>query len=82
MATTGVKFGLAALGIGLLSFLALVVVTGGIGPCASTGQMMTLLLGLAGTGIGGSVFLVCLPVVLVRRYKARSAGSTLSIFDK
>jgi hypothetical protein len=71
MATSAVKFGTLVLGLGLLSFLVLFVATGGIGPCASTGQMLLLILGLVGTGIGGLVLLFSLPIVLVRKYKAQ-----------
>ena len=46
MVARAVKFGLVVLGIVLLNFLVLAVALGGIGPCASTGQMMALLLGL------------------------------------
>jgi hypothetical protein len=82
MAIAAVRFGLAALGLGLLSFLGLFVATGGIGPCATDGQMTALLLGVAGTGIGGLVCLVSLPIVLIRKYKARGVGSTLSISNR
>jgi hypothetical protein len=82
MAVGAFKFGLIALGLGLLSFLVLVIAMGGIGPCVGTGQVATLILGLAGTGIGGLVLLVSLPVVLIRKHKARGVGSNLSIFDK
>jgi hypothetical protein len=79
MAFVSVRFGLAVLGLGLLSFLVLAVATGGIGPCASNGQMLALFLGLAGTGIGGLVLLVSLLVVLVRKYKARHGLNSLRI---
>jgi hypothetical protein len=78
MATRASKFGVLVLAAGLLSFLALFVATGGIGPCASTGQMLLLLLGLLGTGIGGLVLLFSLPVVLVRKYKAQCQPDSLN----
>jgi hypothetical protein len=83
MAVALVKFGLAALGLGLLSFLVLMVAMGGIGPCVGSGQVAALILGLAGTGIGGLVLLVSLPAVLVRRHKARDdVGSFFPVADK
>lgn len=69
MATSAVKVGMLVLGLGLLSILALFVATGRIGLCASTGQMLLLILGLVGTGTGGLVLLFSLPIVLVRKYK-------------
>jgi hypothetical protein len=66
------KFGLVTLGLGLLCFLVLYGVYGGVGPCALPGQLTTILLGISFTGIGGLVCLVSLPVVLVRKYKTRT----------
>jgi hypothetical protein len=77
MATAAAKFGIAVLGLGLISLLILVAATGGIGPCASTGQMLLLLLGLAGTGIGGLALLISLPIVLMRKYKTQRQPNSL-----
>lgn len=77
--STAVKIGLAALALGLLSFTGLAVAMGGLGPCASSGQMRALLLGIAGTGIGGLTLLITLPVVLVRKYKTRHVDNSLHL---
>jgi hypothetical protein len=71
MANAAIKFGLPALGLGLLSFLALFLATGGVASCANDAQMGMLFLGLSGLGIGVLVFLVSLSVALIRKYKAR-----------
>jgi hypothetical protein len=57
------KFGFVALGLGLLCYLVLYAVYGGMGPCALPGQLEILLLGLALTGVGGLVCLVSIPMV-------------------
>jgi hypothetical protein len=75
------KLGLVAAGLGLLCFVGLYAVYGGIGPCALPGQFETLLLGVVFTGIGGLFCLVSLPVVLVRKYKNRTS-SGFSLFGQ
>ena len=76
------KFGFVALGLGLLCYLVLYAVYGGMGPCALPGQLEILLLGLALTGVGGLVCLVSIPMVLVKKYRARTASSARSLFDQ
>jgi hypothetical protein len=71
VAKTVVKFGLVSLGLGILSFVALLTAMGGMGPCANSGQVAAVLFGMAATGIGGLLILGSLPVILVRKYKAR-----------
>jgi len=77
---TVLKFGLVTLALGLLSFIILYAVYGGVGPCALPGQIETLFLGIACTGIGGVTSLVSLPVVLIKNYKTHMT-SDLSLFD-
>ena len=79
MANRAVKFGVAALVVGLLSFVLLFLATDGMGPCASDAQVALALLGLAGTGIGGVVLLVSAPIVLIRKYKAPRLPNSLHI---
>ena len=79
MAQRAIKYGLAFIGLGLLSFLLLVTAMGGMGPCATDGQAAALLLGFAGIGIGGLICLVSVPVVIVRKFKARNIGSNPSL---
>jgi hypothetical protein len=77
--TRALKYGLVILGMGLLCIVVQFVVYGGMGPCALPGQLEILLLGIAFTGIGGSISLVSLPVVLVKKYRARTT-SDFSLF--
>jgi hypothetical protein len=74
------KTGLKILGLGLLGFLAFAWM--GMGPCATGLDVLSLLLGIAGTGIGSVMCLISLPVLLVRRHKARDAATSLSLFDQ
>ncbi len=76
------KIGLVLVGLGFLGFLAVFTVLGPLGPCASDSQAAALLIGLAGTGIGGLMCLVTLPVYLVRRHKTRSAASSLTLLGE
>ena len=69
------KFGAALLAVGLVSFFILATVLGGLGSCANGSQIMALALGMVGTGIGGAVCLVSLPVILFRKFKSRSIGN-------
>ena len=76
------KFGAVSLGLGLLSFVLLVAVWGGIGPCTDLSQLVLLILALAGSLVGGAVLLVSLPAVIVRRYKEDIAGDAGTLFPK
>jgi hypothetical protein len=54
--------GLIFFGLGLRSFLAVFTIVG-----ANKSQVAALVIGLAGTGIGGLICLVSLPVVLLHK---------------
>jgi hypothetical protein len=79
MDSAAVKFGAGSLGLGLLSFVLLVAVWGGVGPCTDMRQLVLLILALAGILIGAAVLLVSVPVIAVRRYKERKASETRSM---
>jgi hypothetical protein len=68
------KIGAALFAVGLVSFFTLATVLGGVGSCANGSQILAVVLGMAGTGIGGAICLVSLPVILFRKYKSRSIG--------
>jgi hypothetical protein len=68
------KFGAALVGVGLLSFFTLATALGGLGSCASGSQIIALALGIVGTGIGGAICVVSVPVILFRKYRSRSIG--------
>jgi hypothetical protein len=78
MAAT-LKAGLIFFGLGLLGFLAVFTVVGPLGPCANESQVASLVIGLAGTGIGGLLCLVSLPVVLLGKYKKRGTDAGISL---
>ena len=82
MDSAAVKFGAVSLGLALLSFVLLVAVWGGIGPCTDLSQLVLLILALAGSLVGGAVLLVSLPAVIVRRYKEDIAGNAGTLFPK
>jgi hypothetical protein len=77
MANAITKFGLPAVGMGLLSFMVLFVATGGVGSCATESQMAMLFLGLAGMGIGSLVLVFSLLVFLIQKYKAKHLPKSL-----
>jgi len=80
MANAITKFGLAALGAGLLSFMALFYATGGVGPCADDSQLTTLFWsGIAALVISGSVFLVSIIAVLLRKHKKQLSPDSLAL---
>jgi hypothetical protein len=68
------KFGAALFGVGLVSFFTLATALGGVGSCSNGSQIIALALGMVGTGMGGAICLVSLPVVLFRKYKSRSVA--------
>jgi hypothetical protein len=78
MAAKALKFGLIILGLGVLSFIALLAAMGPLGPCARGDQEMAVLLGFAGTGIGGLMCLISLPAILFQKHKARGVEPGLS----
>jgi hypothetical protein len=78
MAATALKFGLVILGLGLLSFIVLLTAMGPLGPCARDDQVTAVLLGFAGTGIGGLMCLISLPVMLFQKHRARGVDPGLS----
>jgi hypothetical protein len=82
MDSAAVKFGAVSLGLGLLTFVVLVSVWGGVGPCTDLRQLLLLILASAGMLIGGGVLLVSLPVVIARRYKENIAGDVGTLFPK
>jgi hypothetical protein len=82
MDSAAVKFGAASLGLGLLAFLVMVAVWGGVGPCTDLSQLVLLILALAGSLVGGAVLLVSLPAVMVRKYKEDIAGDAGTLFPK
>ena len=82
MDTAAMRFGAAPLGLGLLSFLVLESVWGGIGPCTDLSQFLLLILTVAGMFIGGGVLLISLPVVVLRRYKEDKAVDAGALFPK
>jgi hypothetical protein len=85
MDSAAVKFGAVSLGLGLLSFVVLVAVWGGVGPCTDMRQLMLLILALAGILIGAGTLLISLPVVVVQRHRAhkvRDVGSLSQIRKK
>jgi hypothetical protein len=82
MDSAAAKFGAVSLGLGLLTFLLLLTVWGGVGPCTDLSQVVLLILALAGSLVGGAVLLVSLPTVIVRRYKEDIAGDAGTLFPK
>jgi hypothetical protein len=82
MDSAAVKFGAVSLGLGLLLFVLLEAVWGGVGPCTDMSQLVLFLLALAGIVIGGPVLLISLPVMVVRRHKEPIAGDFGSLFPK
>jgi hypothetical protein len=82
MDSAAVKFGAVSLGLGLLTFVLLVAVWGGVGPCTDLSQVVLLVLALAGSLVGGAVLLVSLPAAIVRRYKEDIAGDAGTLFPK
>jgi len=77
-----VKFGAVSLVLGLLTFVLLLAVWGGVGPCTDLSQLLVLILASGGMLIGGAVLLVSLPVVIVRRYKENIADNVGTLFPK
>jgi hypothetical protein len=82
MDSAAVKFGAVSLGLGLLAFVVMVAVWGGVGPCTDIRQLLLLILALAGILIGGATLLVSLPAVLARRYKEDKVGGAQPLFPK
>jgi hypothetical protein len=82
MDSAALKFGAISMGLGFLAFVLLVAVWGGVGPCTDMRQLVLLLLAVAGILIGGGIFLISLPVVVVRRYKRYKAGEVGSFFPE
>jgi hypothetical protein len=82
MGSAAVKFGAVSLGLGLLAFVVLEAVWGGVGPCTDMSQLVLLLLALAGVVIGGPVLLISLPMMVIRGYKEPIAGDAGSLFPK
>jgi hypothetical protein len=82
MDSAAVKFGAISLGLGLLTFVLLVAVWGGVGPCTDLSQLVLLILASGGMLVGGAVLLVSLPVVIVRRYKENIADDVGTLFPK
>ncbi len=82
MDSAALKFGAVSLGLGLLTFVLLVAVWGGVGPCTDLSQLVLLILASGGMLIGGAVLLVSLPVVIVRRYKENIADDVGTLFPK
>jgi hypothetical protein len=82
MDSAAVKFGAVSLGLGLLAFVVMVAVWGGVGPCTDIRQLLLLILALAGILIGGATLLVSLPAVFARRYKEDKVGAAQSLFPK
>ena len=82
MDSAAVKFGAVSLGLGLLAFLVMVAVWGGVGPCTDLSQLVLLILALAGSMVGGAILLVSLPTVILRRYKEDIAGDAGTLFPK
>jgi hypothetical protein len=70
MANAITKFGLPALGVGLLAFMLLFAATGGIGSCANLSQITMLLVGVACLAIAALIFLASIITVLIRKYKS------------
>jgi hypothetical protein len=82
MDSAAVKFGAVSLGLGLLTFVVLTAVWGGVGPCTDLSQLVLLILALGGSLVGGAVLLVSLPVVILRRSKENLAGDVGTLFPK
>jgi hypothetical protein len=82
MDSAAVKFGAVSLGLGLLAFVVLVTVWGGVGPCTDIRQLVLLIFALAAILIGGAVLLISLPAMLARRYKENKVGDAPSLFPK
>ena len=77
-----VKFGAVSLVLGLLTFVLLLAVWGGVGPCTDLSQLLVLILASGGMLIGGAVLLVSLPVVILRRHKENIAGDVGTLFPR
>jgi len=82
MDSAAVKFGAVFLGLGLLTFVVLEAVWGGVGPCTDISQLVLLILAFSGIVIGGGILLIALPAVIVRRYKEDRLGGVGSLFPK
>jgi Zn-dependent protease with chaperone function len=82
MDSTAVKFGAVFLGLGVLTFVVLVAVLGGVGPCTDMPQLVLLIIALSGILIGGAILFISLLVRAVRRFKEYKAGDVGSLFPK
>jgi len=82
MDSAAVKFGAVSMGLGLLAFVVMVAVWGGVGPCTDLSQLVLLILALSGSLIGGAILLVSLPAVIVRRHKEDITGDAGTLFPK
>ena len=76
------KFGAVFLGLGLLTFVVLEALWGGVGPCTDISQLVLLILAFSGIVIGGGILLIALPAVIVKRYKEDRLGGVGSLFPK
>jgi hypothetical protein len=82
MDSAAVKFGAVSLGMGLLTFVVMVAVWGGVGPCTDIRQLLLLMLALAGIPIGRATLLISLPAVFAQRCKEDKLGDAQSLFPK
>ena len=82
MDSAAVKFGAVSMGLGLLAFVVMVAVWGGVGPCTDLSQLVLLIFALAGSLVGGAVLLISFPAVIVRRYKEDMASDAGTLFPR